>query len=80
MKLRQLVLALALALPVSALAGSCPTLMKKIDEILATNPDVEPEVLAEVKEAREAGAQFHNDGRHDESVAELNHALSLLGE
>ncbi len=82
MKLRHLFLALALAfaLPGSAFAGSCPALMKKIDEILATNPDLDAEMLAEVKAAREEGEKLHKEGKHEKSVEELQQALFLLGE
>ena len=82
MKTRHLFLALALAfvLPGSAFAGSCPALMKKIDEILATNPDIDAEMLAEVKKAREEGEKLHNEGKHDKSVEELQQALFLLGQ
>lgn len=82
MKTRHLFLALALvfALPGSAFASSCPTLMKKIDEILAANPPQDEEVLKAVKEAREAGEKLHNEGKHDKSVEELQQALFLLGE
>lgn len=82
MKLRHLFLALALALvlPGAAWASECPTLMKRIDEILATNPKMDPVVLAEAKKAREDGEKFHKEGKHDKSVEELKQALFLLGE
>lgn len=79
MKTRHLFLALALALPGPAFAGSCPALMKQIDEILATNPEIDPEVLVEAKKAREEGETFHKDGKHEKSVEELQQALFLLG-
>ena len=82
MKLRHLFLALSLAfvLPGSAFAGSCPALMKKIDDILATDPDLDAEVLDEIKAAREEGEKLHKEGKHEESVEELQQALFLLGE
>lgn len=82
MKLRHLFLALslALALPGAAFAGSCPALMKKIDDILATNPDLDAEVLAEIKTARAEGEKLHKEGKHEKSVEELQQALFLLGE
>ena len=82
MKMRHLILALAvaLALPTAAWASHCPSLMKKIDEILATNPEMDAEVLAEVKKAREEGEKLHNEGKHDKSIEELQQALFLLGE
>jgi hypothetical protein len=80
MKVRHLVLALAFALPLPALAGQCPALMKKFDEILATNPKMDPVVLEEAKKAREAGEKFHKEGEHGKSVDELRQALFLMGE
>ena len=82
MKLRHLILALALvlALPGQAFAGSCPALMTKIDELLATDPDRDAEVLAEIRAAREEGEKLHNEGKHEKSVEELQQALFLLGE
>ncbi|HEY5701616.1 MAG TPA: hypothetical protein VIT83_05965 [Gammaproteobacteria bacterium] len=81
MKMRHLFLALALVfvLPGTAFAGSCPALMKKVDDALAANPDVDAETLAEIKKAREDGEKLHKDGKHDKSVEELNQALLLLG-
>jgi hypothetical protein len=82
MKMRHLFLALALALvlPSAAWATHCPSLMKKIDEILATNPDLDAEMLAEIKAAREEGEKLHKEGKHEKSVEELQQALFLLGE
>ncbi len=81
MKTRHLFLALALAfaLPGTAFAGSCPAIMKKIDDALAANPDLDPETLAEIKMGREDGEKLHKEGKHDKSVEELNQALLLLG-
>jgi hypothetical protein len=81
MKLRHLFMALALALavPGAAWASECPALMKKIDDILATNPKMDSEVLAEAKKAREEGEKLHKEGKHDKSVEELQQALFLLG-
>ena len=80
MKTRQLLLALVLALPGSALADSYPPLMKKVDEILAANPKMDPEVLAETKKVREPGVKRHKQGKHNKSVDELRRALFLLGQ
>lgn len=81
MKMRHVFLALALvfALPGTAFAGSCPAIMKKIDDALAANPDLDADTLADVKKAREDGEKLHKDGKHDDSVEELNQALLLLG-
>lgn len=82
MKTRHMFLALALAfsLPLPALAGQCPALMKKFDEILATNPKMDPVVLEEAKKGREAGEKLHKEGEHGKSVDELRQALFLIGE
>jgi len=71
---------LVLPLPGSALADSYPTLMKKVDEILAANPKMDPEVLAEAKKVREPGVKRHKQGKHNKSVDELHQALFLLGQ
>ena len=80
MKMRHIVMALALAFSGAVMASQCPTQMAKIDAILATNPDLPPEVLAEVKELRAEGEKLHNEGKHDKSVESLNQALFLLGD
>lgn len=82
MKTRHMFLALALAfaLPLPALAGQCPALMKKFDEILATNPKMDPVVLEQAKKGREAGEKLHKEGEHGKSVDELRQALLLIGE
>lgn len=82
MRMRYLYLALALAfvLPGSAWAGQCPSQMAKIDQILATNPDLPESVLKEVKTLRADGEKLHKEGKHDKSVENLTQALFLLGE
>jgi len=80
MKTRHVVLALALGFFSStALASHCPTLMAKIDAILATNPNEPQSLLDEVKKLRAEGQKLHEEGKHDKSVDALNQALFLLG-
>jgi hypothetical protein len=81
MKMRHIVLALALAFASSAaIASQCPSMVAKIDAILATNPDLPQSVLDEVKTLRDDGEKQHADGKHDKSVESLQQALFLLGE
>jgi hypothetical protein len=80
MKLRTLVVALSLSLASSiALASSCPTEMKKIDDALAKNPSLTADQMSEVKKLRADGEQLHKDGKHKESVETLKKAEKILG-
>lgn len=81
MKMRHIVLALVLAFFGSAaIASQCPSMVAKIDAILATNPDLPDSVLEEVKTLREEGEKQHEEGKHDDSVETLQQALFLLGQ
>jgi hypothetical protein len=81
MKMRHIVLALALVLSSgAAIASQCPSMVAKIDAILATNPDMPQSVLDEVKTLRAEGEKQHQEGKHDKSVETLQQALFLLGE
>ncbi len=79
MKLRHILLALALALPAVAQAGNCPNMMAEVDAALAENPKLEEDVMKEVKTLREEGEKLHAEGKHDKSVEALTQALLLLG-
>jgi hypothetical protein len=57
----------------------CPVDMKKIDEHLATNPDISAEDMSKVQELRTAGEDLHNNGQHHASVAVLAEAMRVLG-
>lgn len=70
-------LALAIATPVFAM--HCPADMAKIDEALAANPSLTAEQLAEVQKLRQEGEDYHNAGRHQESVDTLAKAMAILG-
>lgn len=74
-------IALTLALTVmsaGALAGHCPMDMKQIDEALSAQPQLSAEQLAEVKKLRAEGEALHKAGKHQESVAALGKAKSML--
>ena len=80
MKMRHIVLALALVFSAgAAMASQCPSMMSEIDAILATNPDLPESVLDEVKTLRAEGQKQHEEGKHDKSVESLQQALFLLG-
>lgn len=70
--------ALLLLLSGQALAFHCPLDMKKIDQALAENPQLDAEQLAMVKQLRSEGEALHNAGKHQESVDTLGKALAIL--
>ena len=77
---RQLFVALGLAFAAStAFAAHCPADMKKIDAALEKNPQISAEQLAEVKQLRAQGEEFHKAGKHQESVDTLGKAMTILG-
>ena len=61
-----------------ALAGSCPKLMKQIDDALPT-AKVSADQMTEVKKLRAEGEAAHKAGKHAESEAALNKARGILG-
>lgn len=71
--------ALALAIATPAFAFHCPADMAKIDAALAANPALSAEQLAEVKQLRAEGEEYHNAGKHQESVDTLAKAMKILG-
>lgn len=80
MIVKKLVLAATLAFAAaSAFAGHCPMDMKQIDDALAAKPQLSAEQLAEVKKYRAEGEALHKQGKHQESVATLGKAKSILG-
>ena len=79
MKLRSIIVALALALTSGvAFANSCPKEMKAIDAALPS-AKLSDAQMAEVKKLRADGEQFHKDGKHGESMAALGKAKKMLG-
>lgn len=80
MIVKKLVLAMTLAFATaSAFAGHCPMDMKQIDDALAANPQLSADQLAKVKKYRAEGEALHKQGKHEESVAALGKAKSILG-
>ncbi|MES9814433.1 MAG: hypothetical protein ACH255_02055 [Candidatus Thiodiazotropha sp.] len=67
-----------LAVPLPTFAFHCPTDMKKIDAALTSNPNLNPEQLAEVHKLRAEGEAYHRAGRHNESVQVLGQAMKIL--
>lgn len=68
-----------LGLAGAALANSCPTHMKAIDDKLATNPTLSPDNMAKVKKLRADGETAHKAGKHADSEKALGEAKKILG-
>ena len=64
--------------PTFAFAGSCPLLMKEIDQILEETKQLSQEQLNEIKQLRIQGEEAHKSGDHEESEKLLKEALQLL--
>jgi len=81
MKRTSLAVVLAASLAMAsgaALAGSCPTVMKAIDAALPT-AKLDAAKMSEVQKLRAEGEAHHKAGKHDDSIAALNKAKSILG-
>jgi len=79
MKFRILIAAAVFAFATgNAFAFHCPKDMKKIDDVLATNPKITAEQLAEVKRLRAEGETLHKQGKHQESLDALGKAEKIL--
>jgi len=61
-----------------AYAGSCPLLMKEIDQLIEQSKQLSKEQLAEIQQLRQQGEEAHNQGDHKESEDLLKQALELL--
>jgi len=59
-------------------AMHCPQDMARIDALLAENPAVSVEQLAEVRRLRAEGEALHKAGDHTGSMKVLQQALGLL--
>ena len=70
--------AILLLLSGQALAFHCPLDMKKIDQALEANPQLDAEQLTMVKQLRTEGEALHNAGQHQESVDTLGKAMAIL--
>ena len=72
--------ALALLLPASfAMAGSCPSIVGEIDEMLKT-AKLSDEDKAMIVAKRDEGEMLHQSGSHGESVAVLSEAKGMIEE
>lgn len=63
----------------AALASSCPTQMKAIDDKLATKPALSAADAAKVKKLRADGEALHKAGKHADSEKALGEAKKILG-
>lgn len=61
-----------------ALAGHCPSDIKKIDAALA-GAELSVADLAAVTALRDSGEKEHNNGSHGKSIQALHEAMELLG-
>ena len=62
-----------------ALAGSCPTDMKEIDEALAKGTKLKAADLDKIKQWRAEGEKLHKAGKHKQAVDTLEKAKVKLG-
>ena len=78
--MKKIIIAAALiaALATPALAMKCPSIMKKIDEAMATT-QVDEATKTKVMALYETGKTAHAAGDHATAEADLNEALKLLG-
>ena len=72
-----LMLIFAGGLSLTAMAGSCPSLMDEIDNRLAQG-NLDPETLVQVLELRAQGEEAHQDGDHDAAMQALEGALEVM--
>ena len=76
--MKKIVLLATLALFSStALAFSCPKLMKQVDAALPS-AKLSAAQMTEVKKLRADGDAFHKAGKHSDSEASLNKAKKIL--
>jgi len=61
-----------------ALASTCPKLMKQIDDALPA-AKISAGQMTEVKKLRADGEAQHKAGKHDDSMASLGKAKTILG-
>ena len=69
----------AILVAAPAWASSCPRHMSEIDAKIAANPQVAQQDLAQAKQLRAQGEEFHKAGKHQESMDALAAAKKLLG-
>jgi len=70
---------LAMVWATPALASSCPTDMKEIDETLAKGTKLKASDLEKIKKWRAEGERLHKAGKHKQSEATLEKAKAMLG-
>jgi hypothetical protein len=78
-KLLSVLMALFLLMAGTAWANQCPTMMKAIDDKLATKPTLSKEVSDKVTKLRAEGEAAHKAGKHADSEKTLGEAKKLLG-
>ena len=78
MKLYVPIAAALMLFTTAAFANSCPTMMKKIDDAMATKPKMTDAQMADVKKYRAEGETMHKAGKHTESAAALTKAMAML--
>ena len=61
-----------------AFASQCPSLIRQIDAVLAENTEIAANVRTRVKSLRTQGRKLHTSNKHDDSIAVLSEAMSLL--
>jgi len=76
--IKKIVFLALLLFPTFAFAGSCPLLMKEIDQILEETKQLSKEQLNEIRQLRIQGEEAHKSGDHEESEKLLKEALQLL--
>ena len=59
-------------------AGSCPILIKEVDSKLAIAKELSEKQVAEIEKLRQEGEDYHNTGKHKESVKLLQESLAKL--
>ncbi|HZE60627.1 MAG TPA: hypothetical protein VE085_08735 [Burkholderiales bacterium] len=77
--MKRFAVSLALALAAgTAFAHNCPNEMRAIDAAMP-KAKLDADKMAEVKKLRAEGEQLHKAGKHDESMATLGKAKTILG-
>jgi len=62
-----------------ALAGQCPTDIKKINAALSGSPSLSASQMTQVKSLLAEGSDLHKSGNHKASVDALAKAKKILG-
>ena len=70
---------LAMVWATPAVAGSCPTDMKEIDEALAKGTKLKAGDLDKIKQQRAEGERLHKAGKHRRALDTLEKAKVELG-